>query len=77
MSKAKQLTYSRALSELEQILNEIESESVDVELLSEKVKKAALLIKFCKDRLRNVEEDVKQALSEIEEESKAGGEPGA
>lgn len=68
MSKSKQLTYYQALSELEKIISEIESESVDVDVLSEKVKRAAHLIKFCKGRLRSAEEDVKKILTEIEED---------
>lgn len=46
MSKPKHLTYSLALTELEQITAEIESESIAVDNLSEKVKRAAYLIKF-------------------------------
>lgn len=67
MSKSRQLTYSRALKELEEIINEIESEEINVDVLTEKVKRASCLIKFCKDRLRNTEEEVKKVLSEIEE----------
>ena len=67
MSKTRQMTYSLALTELEQIISEIESEEINVDLLAEKVRKAAHLIKFCKDRLRNTEEEVKKVLSEIGE----------
>jgi exodeoxyribonuclease VII small subunit len=66
VSKSKQLTYSRALSELELIIGEIESDHIDVDLLSERVKRAAALIAFCKERLRNTEDEVKKILSEIE-----------
>ena len=66
MSKTKQLTYSQALTELEEILNEIESEEINVDILAEKVKRAAYLIKFCKGKLRNTEEEVKKVLSEIQ-----------
>ncbi len=67
MSKGKQISYSRALSELEKIVGEIESEETDLDVLSEKVKRAAYLIKFCRTRLRSTEEEVKKALSEIGE----------
>jgi exodeoxyribonuclease VII small subunit len=60
------MTYSLALTELQQIINEIESEEINVDVLAEKVRKSAFLIKFCKDRLRNTEEEVKKVLSEIE-----------
>ena len=67
MSKSRQLTYSLAWKELEEIINEIESEEINVDVLTEKVKRASYLIKFCKGRLRNTEEEVKKVLSEIEE----------
>lgn len=66
MSRNKQLTYSLALTELEDIIKEIESEEINVDILAEKVKRASYLIKFCKGRLRNTEEEVKKVLSEIE-----------
>jgi len=53
------------LNELEEIISSIESEEINVDVLSEKVKRAAYLISFCKGRLRNTEEEVKKALSGI------------
>lgn len=73
MSKAKQISYSRALNELEKIISEIESEETDLDLLSEKVKRAASLIKLCRVKLKSTEEEVKKALSEIEEKPEAEG----
>ena len=66
MSKNRKMTYSLALTELQQIIDEIESEEINVDVLAEKVRKAAYLIKFCKDRLRNTEEEVGKVLSEID-----------
>jgi len=63
---SKQPSYSRALAELEQIISEIEGEDIDVDILAEKIKRAAFLVKFCKTRLRNAEEEVKKVLAEIE-----------
>ncbi len=79
MSKSRQLTYSLALTELEEIISEIESEEINVDILAEKVKRAAYLIKFCKGRLRDTEEEVKKVLSEIEgiEETEQGGQNNA
>jgi exodeoxyribonuclease VII small subunit len=67
VSEKRKLNYTKALRELEQIINEIETESIDVDALTEKVKRATYLIKFCKGSLRTTEEEVKKALSEIEE----------
>ena len=69
MAEKKKLTYSQAIGELEKIINEIEAESVDVDVLAEKVKRATYLIKFCKNNLKTTEEEVKKVLSEIEEKS--------
>jgi len=73
MSRSRQLSYSQALTELEGIVSEIDSENADLDILEEKIRRAAFLIKFCKDKLRNTEEEVKKILSEIEDDS-AGGE---
>jgi len=67
MAEKKKLTYSQAIRELEKIINEIEAESVDVDVLAEKVKRATYLIKFCKSNLRTTEEEVKKVLSDVEE----------
>jgi exodeoxyribonuclease VII small subunit len=75
VSKGKQISYSRALSELEKIVGEIESENTDLDDLSEKVKRAAQLVKFCRARLRSTEDEVKKALSEIEEETESSSAP--
>ena len=65
----KKLSYSQAIGELERIIDEIEAESINVDVLAEKVKRATHLIKFCKGNLRTTEEAVKKALSEIEEKT--------
>ena len=61
----KKPTYSEAIAELEQIVDEIEEGSVSVDELSEKVKRAAHLLKICKDKLTSTEEDVKKILREM------------
>ena len=71
MGKVRQITYSQALSELEKIVGEIESEKIDLDLLGEKVKRASYLIKFCRTRLTSTEEEVKRALGELEDKQGA------
>lgn len=70
---SKQPSYSRALAELEQIISEIEGEDIDVDILAEKIKRAAFLVNFCKTRLRNAEAEVKKVLAEIEADSDETG----
>lgn len=62
------MTYSEAFEELQLIVNEIESGEISVDLLSEKVKRASALIRFCKEKLTNTEADVNQILKELEED---------
>jgi len=65
MPKNKELTYSQALNELEQIVKEIESEEVDVDILAEKIKRASQILTFCKGKLRTAEDEVKKVLTEM------------
>ena len=66
---SKKPAYGEAVEELERIITEIEEESVDVDALTEKVKRATFLIGFCKDRLKDTEVEVQKALSGLEEEA--------
>lgn len=58
--------YTEAFAELQQIVEDIEQGEISVDELSEKVKRAALLIKICKTKLTTTEEDVNKILKEIE-----------
>ena len=69
MSKRK-LTYTSAITELEAIVQDIESGEIDVDVLTSKVKRASELIKFCKDSLRNTQKEVEKTLVDIEPDSK-------
>jgi exodeoxyribonuclease VII small subunit len=67
----KQPNYTEAFEELQEIVSEIEGGDISVDQLSDKVKRAALLIKICKDKLTATEGDVNQILKELEaDESK-------
>jgi exodeoxyribonuclease VII small subunit len=58
--------YTEAFEELQQIVSEIEEGQISVDELSEKVKRAALLIKICKSKLASTEEDVNKILKELD-----------
>lgn len=55
------LTYSKAFSELEKLVEQIEDDSIPLDILADKVKKANDYIKFCETRLRTIEKDVANA----------------
>ena len=59
-------TYTEAFEELQAIVSEIEKGEISVDQLSEKVKRAALLIKICKNKLSETEGDVNSILKELE-----------
>jgi len=61
------LSYSKAMKEIEEILKYIEAQEVDVDILVEKVKRATELIRFCKNKLRTAEEELQKTLVELEE----------
>ncbi|MEM9135040.1 MAG: exodeoxyribonuclease VII small subunit [Actinomycetota bacterium] len=52
------LSYAEALDELDEILSELESSAVDVDVLAERVARGAVLVKFCRGRLHTVRADV-------------------
>lgn len=54
--------YKQSLTELQQIVSDLENETIGVDELSEKVKRAAELIQFCQQKLRGTEDTVKQTL---------------
>jgi exodeoxyribonuclease VII small subunit len=62
----KEPNYTEAFEELQEIVGEIEQGEISVDELSEKVKRAAVLIKICKAKLTNTEEDVAKILKELE-----------
>jgi len=60
--------YKDAIEELESIVEEVENETVDIDALSAKVKRATFLIKLCKKRLKKTDSEVKNVLKEFEKE---------
>ncbi|MDB4335096.1 exodeoxyribonuclease VII small subunit [bacterium] len=64
----KKVNYSEAIQEIQEVLAQIENEDLDVDELSEKVKKVSVLIKICKDKLTKTETEVENILKEIEDE---------
>jgi exodeoxyribonuclease VII small subunit len=68
---SKNINYTEAIVELEGIVSDIENASIGVDELSEKVKRAAELIKFCRSKLTSTEKEVNSILSNLSTEEKA------
>ncbi|MDR1783742.1 MAG: exodeoxyribonuclease VII small subunit [Dysgonamonadaceae bacterium] len=64
MSK-KDISYKEAFAKLEEIQSLIESNKLDVDELSDKLKEASLLLKICKDKLFTANEETRKILEEI------------
>jgi exodeoxyribonuclease VII small subunit len=67
---AKDLTYTDALNELNEISHAIDDESIPLDELAKKVKRASELIAICRAKLRSTEEEVKKIIGEMGEEKK-------
>ena len=61
--------YAEALQELQSILKVIEGDDVDLDDLSSKVERAAVLIRFCRERIQHTEMSIKKVLDELDEEN--------
>lgn len=62
-----QTTYEAAYQELQQIAREIENETVSVDVLAAKVKRASELITFCQNKLRSTELEVGKIIDQMEQ----------
>lgn len=65
---ANSYTYTEAFEELQIIVAEIETGKVNVDELSEKIKRASQLITVCKMKLTATEAEVDKLLAELTEE---------
>ena len=64
MKKNESLTYSQAMQELESIVQGLERDQQDIDAISQRLKRANELLAFCRGRLVEVSDKVKQTLEE-------------
>jgi len=60
----KGLSYSKAYAELQEISKKLENGEFDIDELSVKIKRAAELVNFCKEKLRTIEEDMNEVFDD-------------
>ena len=79
MAKKKELSFADARARLDEILAEVEADSGDVDQLAAKVREAAELIRFCRDRLAAARHEVTQVVADLSalEQSVAADEGGS
>ena len=61
-----EVKYSKSIKKLEEIIEKIESEEIDVDELSAKVKEAVSLITICKNKIEKAKLEVKKVVDGFE-----------
>ncbi|SFV28896.1 exodeoxyribonuclease VII small subunit [Thermoflavifilum thermophilum] len=67
---SEEITYTQAFEELQQIVGLIERGEITIDELSAKVKRAAFLIRICRQKLAETEQDIEEVLKSIDEDKK-------
>jgi exodeoxyribonuclease VII small subunit len=62
-----EMSYEQALHKLEEIVSEIEDGETGIDMLTEKIKEASELLKFCKEKLTATEQNVEDILRELDD----------
>ena len=65
--------YAEALTELEGILAELEDDSIDIDVLAARVRRATDLIRACRRRIGSARMEVERIVAELDEAEDGGG----
>lgn len=65
----KNISYTEAITEIEDIISKIEQDELDVDQLTERVKRVACLLKICKSKLHETEEEVENILKDMDDKN--------
>lgn len=60
----KEIKYEEAVAQLEEIVDKMENDELDIDQLSDQLKRAKELVRLCKDKLTKTDEEIKKLLSE-------------
>jgi exodeoxyribonuclease VII small subunit len=58
-----EMKYEQAFAELQAIVRKMENDELDIDQMSEQLKRAQQLIKLCKDKLTKTDEEIKKILA--------------
>lgn len=61
------LTYAKAIERLNEIMQQMEDEQLDIDSLTGTIKEAKKLLDFCKQRLYEVDKDIKDIIADDNE----------
>ena len=59
-----EMKYEEAVTQLEGIVERMENDELDIDQLSEQLKRAKELVKLCKAKLTKTDDEIKKLLSE-------------
>lgn len=62
----KKMTYAEAMARLEEIMGKVQGGKIDIDELAGLLKEAQELVKFCREKLYKVDEDIKALTEEAE-----------
>ena len=60
----KDIKYEEAVAQLEEIVDKMENDELDIDQLTDQLKRAKELVKLCKTKLTKTDEEIKKLLSE-------------
>lgn len=66
-------SYGEAVAELDEILADLERDDLDVDVLAERVRRAAVLLSWCRQRIRAATDDVEAAVAALSGPDTADG----
>lgn len=58
-----EMKYEQSFAELQAIVRRMENDELDIDQMSEQLKRAQQLIKLCKDKLTKTDEEIKKILA--------------
>ena len=68
--KKKPSTYSEAVTELEEIVKQMQSNECSIDNLSELTSRSLELLQFCKDKLTKTDEELKKIFANLTDDEK-------
>jgi len=64
---AENISYKDAIEEIESILQQVESGELDVDQLTDKVKRVSALLEICNKKLKTTEKEVEKIIKDMQD----------
>jgi exodeoxyribonuclease VII small subunit len=65
MENEKEISYSKAIAELEELVRKMQSDDCDIDNLSKYTARSIELLKLCRAKLTHTDEELKKCLEEL------------